>query len=473
MSVFAYGEAVRHLEQALRTQEVLDPDDKTKRCDLLLALGEAMLPMEEPRRVADTVAAEAFAIAETMEDSHRAARAAVQALEAFSRRQGGDTSIWRSGEFVEWAGRADRHAEDGTVERIYADIAQFLQRVLYSGGPAARHVWLRRAVARAQELGDNAAFFAAAAWALSNLAPLRDRELVGNLAEAVIARPYEGARSRDLAQCLYWAGVDLLRRGDRQGAERAWREEAQLAERTRDVTLSVRAMQSPAVLALIDGRLEEALALLEAHQARAQEVGVGLGAPTWHGRTLLLLGRASDLLGMLEDPARVIQAFRAVVLAHLGRAAEARKIREGFGDVGSDDDESSVSAVLLRLLESSSLAHDEDTTASLVRRLAPLATEIREGASVGRLLGDGAALLGRPDEARAYYEQALDVCSRVRFRPEIALIRLSLAELLLEHHPEQQAEAQDHLDFAIAEFREMKMQPALERALGHKGLLKA
>jgi hypothetical protein len=30
-----------------------------------------------------------------------------------------------------------------------------------------------------------------------------------------------------------------------------------------------------------------------------------------------------------------------------------------------------------------------------------------------------------------------------------------------------------HLDFAIAEFREMKMQPSLERALRHKELLKA
>ncbi len=35
------------------------------------------------------------------------------------------------------------------------------------------------------------------------------------------------------------------------------------------------------------------------------------------------------------------------------------------------------------------------------------------------------------------------------------------------------AEAMRHLDFAIAEFREMKMQPALERALRHKELLKA
>jgi hypothetical protein len=31
----------------------------------------------------------------------------------------------------------------------------------------------------------------------------------------------------------------------------------------------------------------------------------------------------------------------------------------------------------------------------------------------------------------------------------------------------------EHLSLAIAEFRDMKMQPALERALGRRGLLKA
>ncbi len=35
------------------------------------------------------------------------------------------------------------------------------------------------------------------------------------------------------------------------------------------------------------------------------------------------------------------------------------------------------------------------------------------------------------------------------------------------------AEALEHLDFAITEFREMRMQPSLERALKQKGALKA
>ena len=56
MSVYAYGEAVRLLEQALQVQDVIDPDDREKRCDLLLALGEALTWAGEWRRSFDEVA---------------------------------------------------------------------------------------------------------------------------------------------------------------------------------------------------------------------------------------------------------------------------------------------------------------------------------------------------------------------------------------------------------------------------------
>jgi hypothetical protein len=44
---------------------------------------------------------------------------------------------------------------------------------------------------------------------------------------------------------------------------------------------------------------------------------------------------------------------------------------------------------------------------------------------------------------------------------------------LLEHYPNDKKETLEHLDLAIKEFREMKMQPSLERALRHKDILKA
>ena len=51
----------------------------------------------------------------------------------------------------------------------------------------------------------------------------------------------------------------------------------------------------------------------------------------------------------------------------------------------------------------------------------------------------------------------INVCTEMPFGPELALSRLQLAELLLEHYPNEKKEAVEHLDFAIKEFREMKM----------------
>ena len=81
----------------------------------------------------------------------------------------------------------------------------------------------------------------------------------------------------------------------------------------------------------------------------------------------------------------------------------------------------------------------------------------------------------RPQRARRE-DVAIDIVDfvrRHRFRPEIALTRLGLAELLLDHYSDERPAAIEHLDFAIAEFRAMKMQASLKRALKHKDLLKA
>jgi hypothetical protein len=55
----------------------------------------------------------------------------------------------------------------------------------------------------------------------------------------------------------------------------------------------------------------------------------------------------------------------------------------------------------------------------------------------------------------------------------MALTRVQLTELLLEQYPKEKSEAIAHLDFVILEFRDMKMNTYLERALRHKEILKA
>ena len=83
---------------------------------------------------------------------------------------------------------------------------------------------------------------------------------------------------------------------------------------------------------------------------------------------------------------------------------------------------------------------------------------------IPRHLGAGATMLGRYDEAKSYYHKAIKIAEDTRFRPELALSRFQLAELLFEHYPEEKDEAIEHLNFAISEFEEMKMHPSLEKA---------
>jgi DNA-binding NarL/FixJ family response regulator len=93
---------------------------------------------------------------------------------------------------------------------------------------------------------------------------------------------------------------------------------------------------------------------------------------------------------------------------------------------------------------------------------------------VARHLGDAAVLVGDRTAARGYYGQALDSTNKIRFRPELAMTHISLAELLLqEAEGAARSEALAHLDLAIPELQDMKMQPALERALALKDKFEA
>ena len=298
------------------------------------------------------------------------------------------------------------------------------------------------------------------------------------IAGDVVARSRDGVSTRDLSICLFAGGSVVLESGHRLEAEAAWRDLASLAERSADATVAIRALEVPAFLGFLDGRLEEALSLQDSAAARAREQGLAEGplggffSVIVRLRLLLYLGLPVDL--NFNNPGRVGLAFRALTLAFQGHVDEAVATRRNFAGIESSEDETG-SLILLSLLEMSVLAGDKDTAAGLTSRLAPYAAALNTNAatSFGRPLGDAAKLLGLPDEARGFYGQAIEVCEKVRFRPELALTRLGLAELLLDHYPDEHDAAIEHLDFAIAEFQDMKMQPALERALGRRGLLKA
>jgi hypothetical protein len=183
------------------------------------------------------------------------------------------------------------------------------------------------------------------------------------------------------------------------------------------------------------------------------------------------LGQTHPLVTELPDVADL--SLYPLVLTGQTEVARAEIRRRLYG-LESYQEWSRVRGV--RILECAMLLRDLEMVKLCLDKLQQLDTPPTLGpwlGNVDRLLADASVATGDHSGARALYEKAIGHSTRMGHRPELALSRLGLAEVLLDHYTEERDAAIEHLDFAIAEFREMKMQPALERALRHRGLLKA
>jgi tetratricopeptide (TPR) repeat protein len=483
--VYAYGEAVRLLEQVLKVQEVLDPEDKAKRCDLLVALGDALILAGENQRVVNTEAPQALSLAEAIADNTRASRACMLAMRGLGAY---GTTLTTSPEAVQWAARADRYAEPDTIERAWADaMLGFVQRSGESSSPEGVAI-LSRALDLAHRLGDLETYwFIASLWLWAVEAPQHDEERL-HLAEELAEQSRHGVNFLTLTWVLWFIMHTFLEFGQRRRAEDIMVEMRTLAERSGQPHLLILSMVNDSIMAIWDGRLEEAVAIRRRMLARAKELGISEFAAVWATWMLparVHLGDAGRALeSTLQGSRNLTRNIGAEVmilycLAHLGRYAEVAEMMERLvvarPGIGSDEDETGVWEDITSL-EASVLAGHRQAAELLLRRLAGsncITSGLWLTTCTSRHLGAAAALLGRPDEARKYYQEAIKICTEMRFRPELALTRLQLAELLLEHYPDEKREALEHLDFAIKEFQDMKMQPSLERALRHKEILKA
>ncbi|MSQ15463.1 MAG: hypothetical protein EXR50_06340, partial [Dehalococcoidia bacterium] len=509
VAVYAYSEAVGHLERCLQVQEVLDPDDKAKRCDLLLALAEALMPAGQPIRAVEEGCEQALALAEVLGDQMQASRACRLALEGLLRY--GSGAIWGSRTFAKWAEQADGHALPNTPDRVHADLA--MGNAKFSAGLLNEAATLRdRAMELARVLDSQEPLFLAATPRIghAHTSPQRQGERL-RLADEFTQRVHDEVSVQTLGYLLWLSTHTYLDWGEREQAEEMLRRLTELSSRTRDPEPLLRALRVEVTLLTLDGNLEAALEAGERMVAHANQLGApGSGLTSRNAvefRPLLYVGRGDEALSILDqgNPAAgaqegpVIRGRRAICLAYLGRMAEAQTLLHlMITQLELDPGEDEVpTGVLVSLLETAALVEDKEAAALLAHKLSGVASLLTapEHTCIARHLGEAAALLGDKEKAGAYYQQALEVCAKLRHRPEAALTHLQLAELLLEEaddvgagsprpdHPvrgdlaptgiQLRHEAMEHLDFAIAEFTEMKMQPSLERALRHKGLLKA
>jgi predicted ATPase len=475
--VFAYGEAARQLERALAVQDLVDPDDAARQCDLLLAQGEALYSAGETERVIAQVAPDALKRANAIGDRSRAFRACRLALDCLFLR--GIASAPALPAYITWAERASDYAEHDSIERVQAD--QALALAWWGQGRLrGMRALLLESLNLARRLGDPETLFRAAFLLLAQCAPQHWEERV-RLAAEVPSWPRPGVSTQPLGQLLWACGLVQLGQGDRARAEDLWRQVDQLAGRTRVARLGLIA-RSEAILAIVDGHLEDAVAmagrLLESAEELSRQFGVQMLLTV-----ALYLGRPEIYLSAFEKYARevspdwkaspfvIFSAGRAICLAQLGHLDEARKVAGPVLDgiqPGDVVDEMAV-PLLATLLRAAVLLEHHAAARALAARLAGVAHVVADFllyTAIGRHLGDAAALAGNRAAARDYYAEALETADKIRFRPELAMTHLRLAELLLQDSDDHaRSEALEHLNLAIPELRDMHMQHALERAL--------
>jgi hypothetical protein len=262
--------------------------------------------------------------------------------------------------------------------------------------------------------------------------------------------------------------------GDRPAAEAARDEHRALLDRTDDPMIQIRSIAMDTWFAFVDGRLEENL-------TTARQL-VAFGASS--GSHQLAQGHARGLtklsliyMGLPDDeiaaplPPRVPNlpsGLSSQRHAYFGCLADARQTVRG--NVERWVTERTLSDIpqraLLSMLEASVLAGDGEMAAVLSMPVEGCdlmlgSSGIFEFTGVARHLGGTAALLGDTERARGYYTKALELSEKARFRPEIALTHLQIAELLVNDG----VVARVHLERAISELKEMKMRLPLERAL--------
>jgi tetratricopeptide (TPR) repeat protein len=481
VSVYAYGEAVRLLEQALKVQEILAPEDKGRRCDLLLGLCDALLDVPDTRRMIESEAPAAFSFAESIDDVSRAARACIAALYAIIYEQGLGLI---TPETSRWVERIDRYAMPDTAERAWADMFLGITKYLIGDNLMGQKL-LTQALDLARRTGNlDILWLAAAFFVHYRSAPQHTEERIHLAEELFVSSKVRPKKKGAILYLLGNIGGVFLDSGQRERAEEAWGELRDLTERTGNVRLWLQSSGMDAVLAVLDGRIEDALNIAESILTRGEEAGV-VGVASIYAdhpshRARVYLGESLEAIEHgIPRGLPIYLPVLCLVQAHLGRKKEASEILEKNvvkrPSIGTVEDETRVWVDTL-YLEASVLVSHRQAAELLLDRLCGsglCTTGYSFPTCITRHLGGAAALLDRYDEARKYYQEAIKVCTEMPFRPELALTRLQFAELLLEHYPKEKSEALEHLDFAINEFREMKMQPSLERALRHKKILGA
>jgi DNA-binding CsgD family transcriptional regulator/tetratricopeptide (TPR) repeat protein len=441
---FAWDVATAHYQRALSALPFTGSHDPARRCDLLLALGEAQNRSGPGSGDAPTARKNflaAFELARDLDDGERMACAAVgyaglNIVAAF----GGSRQL----ELLEEALETLDPNDSPLRVRVLARLAVDLWHRSTDNLERARSL-SDTAVAMAYRLGD-ATLIGYALWARHSSGYRPDNLDERESDSERLAALAEQTGDPTIATWGYLAQVgNCIEMGDLPRAEQAMVWLRQFDERVSIPFVAQRVSAFSAALDLLKGRYSDAVPHVERAQALWQS-----RAPRQHQFQPFLLWRDLGQLNQMAEDIRLpdhLHPWRQAALAHRlalalerGCQADARADYEAL----VTDDLARVPftrhwlVTVTMLAEAAVAFKDEDRAATLIRLMEPYADRIAfDGpmvvahGPVSLYLGQLAGVLGRWDDALRWLNQASATSERLGLRPYVARSQLAQAEVLV------------------------------------------
>jgi DNA-binding SARP family transcriptional activator/tetratricopeptide (TPR) repeat protein len=419
-TMLAHEEAAEHYARALDVQRRFQPEAAARRCELLVALGEARVRGGE-RAQASTAFREAAALAEQLGDGDALARAAIGASRRYVQPPGVvDT------ELIAMIERALELNPDRTLGRVR--LLSCLCGALYYSPDRERMAALSQEAEQiAAELDDpEARAYAYGAQRRVLWDPPHLQQRVEASTEMLTLARQIGNLELQL-QAHAWLVVDLLERGDREAVDAQMEAFKAGAERLRQPLFEWNLLLWQGMRALLAGSLDRA-DQLAAKALAAGGPAEAVTATQYYAIQLLAIRREQGRMGELEQAAHRLvadnpgrPAWRAALanlLCEEGRLAEAeeefeRLAADDFEDVPRDLDWMIAMTLLSDVCADLGDARRAALLYAMLEPYADVNVVIGFAAvclgSAASFLGKLAATMGEPELAAQHFERALAI----------------------------------------------------------------
>ena len=460
-TMLAHEEAAEHYARALDVLARFQPEATARRCELLVAVGEARVRGGE-RAQGSTAFREAAALAEQLGDGDALARAAIGASRRYVQPPG-----VVDGELIAMIERALELQPERTLVRVR--LLSCLCGALYYSPDRERMLALSQEAAEiAAELGDpEARAYAYGAQRRVLWDPPHLQERVEASTEMLTLARQIGNLELQL-QAHAWLVVDLLERGDRDAVDAQMEAFKAGADRLRQPLFEWNVLLWEGMRALLTGSLDRA------DQLASQALAAGgpaeaLTATQYYAIQLLAIRREQGRMGELEHAARRLvadnpsrpawRAALATLLCEEGRLPEAeeefeRLAAHDFEDVPRDLDWIIAMTLLSDVCADLGDARRAGLLYAMLKPYAEVNVVIGFAAvclgSAASFLGKLAATMGEPELAAQHFERALAANGELPAPGCLARTQVDYARAILSSAEARDPRADELLEAAAA-----------------------